>query len=338
MIVSADGIVLGRGFTQQAGGPHAEIMALRDARAQGRDVRGATVYVTLEPCSHHGRTGPCCEALAAAGVSRVVASLEDPNPQVAGKGFARLRAAGIDVEVGPAAAESRELNLGFFSRMVRRRPWVRLKVAMSLDGFTALPDGRSQWITSEESRADTQRWRARSSAILTGVGTVLADDPRLDVRLDDAPRQPHLVIADGRLETPDDARLFKTPRQVWIYASDSDPQRRRQLEARGASIQFRPGRGSRIDLRSMMSDLAAREVNELHVEAGARLNGALLEDDLVDELLVYVAPKLLGGGLGMAHSPAAATLEKLEALDWLEHGRCGRDLRLRLRFPGHAQF
>src|SRR4051812_19491026 len=190
VIVGADGAVLGHGHTQRAGGPHAEIMALRDAAAAGREVRGATAYVTLEPCSHHGRTGPCCDALVAAGIARVVASCTDPNPLVAGRGFERLRAAGVAVETGDGADATRELNLGFFSRMVRGTPWVRMKVAASLDGKTALDDGRSQWITGEAARADGHAWRARATAVLTGIGTVLQDDPRLDVRLAPAPRQP----------------------------------------------------------------------------------------------------------------------------------------------------
>ncbi|MDO8250784.1 MAG: bifunctional diaminohydroxyphosphoribosylaminopyrimidine deaminase/5-amino-6-(5-phosphoribosylamino)uracil reductase RibD, partial [Rhodoferax sp.] len=199
VITSAGGAVIGQGHTQRAGEPHAEVMALRDASAQGHCVKGATAYVTLEPCSHHGRTPPCCDALIAAGIGKVVVSIEDPNPLVAGQGIARLRAAGIEVEVGPGAAESRELNIGFFSRMIRKTPWVRMKMAASLDGTTALANGQSQWITSPEARADGHAWRARASAVLTGIGTVLQDNPRLDVREVATPRQPHLVVVDSRL-------------------------------------------------------------------------------------------------------------------------------------------
>ena len=225
VITAANGHVLGQGFTQQAGGPHAEVMALRDAAAAGRDVRGATAYVTLEPCAHQGRTGPCCDALIQAGVAKVVASIADPNPLVAGQGFARLRAAGIEVVVGPGAEESRELNIGFFSRMVRGTPWVRLKVAASLDGTTALHNGASQWITSAAARADGHAWRARSCAVLTGIGTVLADNPVLNVREVPTPRQPQLVVVDSRLQTPPDASLFIAGRACTIYAagtSDSE--------------------------------------------------------------------------------------------------------------------
>jgi len=206
---SSNGEVIAQGHTQQAGGPHAEVMALRDAAAKGHSVVGATAYVTLEPCSHHGRTGPCCDALIAAGIKKVVATNLDPNPLVAGNGFAKLRAAGVEVEVlapdHPLAIQSRELNIGFFSRMIRKTPWVRVKVAASLDGTTALDNGASQWITSPAARADGHAWRAQSCAILTGIGTVLADRPRLDVRLVDTPRQPHLVVVDSTLETPLDA-------------------------------------------------------------------------------------------------------------------------------------
>ena len=208
VLTGADGQVLGQGHTQAVGGPHAEVMALRDAQSRGHATRGATAYVTLEPCAHHGRTGPCCDALIAAGVARVVVSIEDPNPLVAGEGLARMRAAGIAVTVGPGAAQSRELNIGFFSRMVRRTPWVRLKLAASLDGMTALDNGASQWITSEPARTDGHAWRARADVILTGIGTVRDDDPRLDVRLATVHRQPRLVVVDSRLETPPQARLF----------------------------------------------------------------------------------------------------------------------------------
>jgi len=228
VLVNPAGQVIGQGSTQQAGGPHAEVMALRDAQALGHSTAGATAYVTLEPCSHHGRTGPCCDALVHAGIGRVVAALPDPNPLVAGQGFARLRAAGVAVDIAgdsadPAlrdwAAAARELNIGFFSRMLRGTPWVRLKTAASLDGVTALPNGQSQWITGEAARADGHAWRARACAVLTGIGTVLQDRPRLDVRGIDTPRQPALVVVDSDLQTPPDAALFAPRRPVLIYAA-----------------------------------------------------------------------------------------------------------------------
>ena len=271
IFASAEGHILGKGHTQRAGGPHAEIVAMRDAQAQGHSLRSATAYVTLEPCSHHGRTGPCCDALIAAGIKKVVASIADPNPLVSGQGFARLRAAGIEVEVGPGAAESRELNIGFFSRMIRKTPWVRMKVAASLDGKTALDNGKSQWITSDAARTDGHAWRARSCAMLTGIGTVLEDNPRLDVRLVDTPRQPHLVVVDSRLETPLDAHLFITGRALYIYASEQNDAKEAALEARGATVVYLPGKGGKVDLAAMLRDLALRGLLQGQRHQPARL-------------------------------------------------------------------
>ena len=342
VITAANGHVLGQGFTQQAGGPHAEVMALRDAAAAGRDVRGATAYVTLEPCAHQGRTGPCCDALIQAGVAKVVASIADPNPLVAGQGFARLRAAGIEVVVGPGAEESRELNIGFFSRMVRGTPWVRLKVAASLDGTTALHNGASQWITSAAARADGHAWRARSCAVLTGIGTVLADNPVLNVREVPTPRQPQLVVVDSRLQTPPDASLFIAGRACTIYAagtSDSEfADRKATLEARGATVVHLPGAHGKVDLPALLRDLAARGVNELHVEAGHRLNGALVRAGLVDEWLLYLAPTLLGPGRGMADMGPLDTLAQRLALEFQGVERVGPDLRILARVKGRDQF
>jgi diaminohydroxyphosphoribosylaminopyrimidine deaminase/5-amino-6-(5-phosphoribosylamino)uracil reductase len=339
VLASAAGEVLGEGHTQRAGGAHAEVMALRDAAARGADLRGATAYVTLEPCSHHGRTGPCCDALIAAGIGRVVASIADPNPLVAGRGFDRLRAAGVEVVVGPGADASRELNLGFFSRMVRQRPWVRMKAAASLDGRTALENGQSQWITSSEARADGHAWRLRAGAVLTGVGTVRDDDPRLDVRLVDAPRQPHLAVADSRLDTPAGARLFDVPgRQVWIYTASEDAGRRAALEARGATVIALPNARGKVDLPAVLQDLARRDVNELHVEAGARLNGSLVRERLVDELLLYQAPLLLGQGRGIVDMPALRSLAEGARLDFAGVETVGPDLRILARLPGGDRF
>ena len=338
VLTSAGGQLLGQGFTQHAGGPHAEVMALRDAQAQGHSLMGGTAYVTLEPCSHQGRTGPCCDALIAAGIRKVVASLADPNPLVGGKGFERLRAAGIAVEVGPGATQSRQLNIGFFSRMLRRTPWVRLKLAASMDGKTALDNGASKWLTSDAARKDGHAWRARSCAVLTGSGTVLADNPRLDVRLVPTERQPKLVVLDGRLETPLDAQLFGVDRACHIYTASQDAARRAALQALGASIHYLPGGGQRVDLTSMMRDLAEQEVNELHVEAGAALNGALLAAGLVDEMVLYLAPKMIGRGRDMASfGPLTALSEAIE-LDFVSSERIGPDLRIVARIAGRDRF
>jgi diaminohydroxyphosphoribosylaminopyrimidine deaminase/5-amino-6-(5-phosphoribosylamino)uracil reductase len=338
VLVGAGGAVLGQGHTQRAGGPHAEIVALRDAAAAGRDVRGATAYVTLEPCSHHGRTGPCSDALVAAGIARVVASCTDPNPLVAGQGFGRLRAAGVAVETGDGGAATRELNLGFFSRMVRGTPWVRLKVAASLDGKTALDDGRSQWITGEAARADGHAWRARATAVLTGIGTVLQDDPRLDVRLAPAERQPDLAVVDSRLELPPTARLFLPGRRLWVYTAQPDAARRAELEARGAEVIALPGPGGKVDLAAMLRDLARREVNELHVEAGFKLNGSLVREGLVDEVLAYLAPKLIGQGQGVASFGPLPALDAALPLRFLSTDRIGDDLRVIARVAGRDVF
>lgn len=338
VIVGAAGQLLGQGHTQRAGGPHAEIVALADAAARGHSVRGATAYVTLEPCAHQGRTGPCCDALVAAGIGKVVASLQDPNPKVAGQGFARLRAAGIEVEIGPGGAESRELNLGFFSRMVRGTPWVRMKIAASLDGQTALDNGTSQWITSEPARADGHAWRARACAVLTGIGTVLEDNPRLDVRLAETPRQPQLVVVDSRLETPLDAKLFLPGRPTLIYAALHDEAKQAALEARGATVVYCPGPGGKVDLADMLRDLAAREINELHVEAGHKLNGSLVREGLVDEFLVYLAPKLLGAGRGMVNIGPLSELAQAVPLAYRDTTLVGPDLRILARIPGRDVF
>lgn len=329
VIVSADGrTVLGSGHTQPAGQAHAEVMALRDAASRGLDVRGATAFVTLEPCAHHGRTPPCCEALAGAGIAKVVASLTDPNPLVAGQGFERLRAAGVQVEVGPGAEESRELNIGFFSRMQRGLPWVRMKIAASLDGKTALDNGTSQWITSEAARKDGHAWRARAGAVLTGIGTVLEDDPQLDVRLVPTPRQPVAVIVDSRLETPPTAKMFVAGRPLLIYTASPEPANRTALEAGGATLIEMPGPGGKVDLAAMLRDLARREVNELHVEAGHKLNGSLLREGLVDELLVYLAPKLIGHGRDMANFGPIGELAQALPLEFGRIEQIGPDLRV----------
>ena len=339
VLADPDGRVIGAGRTQQAGGAHAEVMALKDAQENGFATLGATAYVTLEPCSHQGRTGPCCDALVAAGIARVVASIADPNPLVGGRGFERLRAAGISVEVGCGAEESRELNIGFFSRMIRKKPWVRLKAAISLDGFTAMPSGESQWITSEAARSDGHLWRARSCAVLTGVGTVLADNPKLNVRNIDTPRQPMAVVCDSQLRTPPEAALFDCDRRVLIYTASSDSRLAQRLKSRGAEVRRVDStmRG-RMDLRMVLEDLAQEGVNELHVEAGAILNGSLLASGLVDELLMYVAPTLLGGGVGVARMPPLGRLSEAPRFDYVSALPVGGDVRLIARSHGANDF
>ncbi len=338
VLTTPEGVVLGQGATQATGGPHAEIMALRDAAQRGLAVAGATAYVSLEPCAHQGRTGPCCDALIAAGISRVVAALADPNPLVAGQGFARLRAAGVDVVVGPGATESFELNIGFFSRMVRKAPWVRMKLAASLDGKTALDNGMSQWITGAAARADGHAWRSRACALLTGVGTVLQDNPRLDVRGLGPVRQPTLIVVDSELRTPPDALLFEASRQVIFYAAQPDAGRQQALQARGASVIYLGNLERKVDLTAMMRDLARREVNEVHVEAGHKLNGSLLHAGLVDELLLYLAPKMLGPGRDMASLAPLTDLTQATQLEFASTTMLGPDLRILARVQGHESF
>ncbi len=341
VITRENGELIATGQTQQAGRLHAEIMALRAARDAGHDVRGATAYVTLEPCSHHGRTPPCCDALIEAGIAKVVVAIVDPNPLVAGRGIARLRAVGIEVEVvgGEWGAASRELNIGFFSRMIRGRPWVRMKIAASLDGRTALDNGASQWITGDAARADGHAWRKRASAVLTGIGTVREDDPRLDVRLVPTEQQPLRVIVDSRLEIAAAARVLQPPGRAMIYTASDDAARIAAFAAPHVEVARLPANAHRkTDLAAMLVDLARREVNELHIEAGEKLNGSLLREGLVDELLLYIAPRLLGAGRGIAAiGPLASLAESLD-FEFVDVERIGPDLRLRLRPPGRANF
>jgi diaminohydroxyphosphoribosylaminopyrimidine deaminase/5-amino-6-(5-phosphoribosylamino)uracil reductase len=329
-VIVKDGRVVGEGWHERAGGPHAEIRALA---AAGPAARGATVYLTLEPCCHHGRTPPCSEALIAAGVARVVAAMQDPNPKVAGKGFAALAARGIAVAEGLMAAEAEALNPGFISRMRRGRPYVRIKLAASLDGRTALANGESRWITGEAARADVQRWRARSSAILTGVGTVLADDPSLTVRAYDIGRQPLRVVVDSALRTPPRARLLALPGRTLIATtcSAADGPKAAALRAAGAEIVALPAAGNRqrVSLPALLDELARREVNEILVEAGATLSGALVAERLADELVLYYAPHLLGDsarGL-FALPPLAALADRIE-LEIRDVRAVGRDWRI----------
>jgi len=328
VIVNAQGVLLGAGHTQPAGQAHAEIMAIQDAKQQGHSVAGATAYVTLEPCSHQGRTGPCCDALIQTGLARLVVADQDPNPQVSGNGIARLRQAGIKVDVGILEDKARSLNLGFFKRMTQGVPWMRLKVAVSLDGQTALSNGASQWITSAAARQDGHAWRARACAVLTGIGTLLEDDPQLNVRDVDTPRQPALVIVDSKLETPLNAKLWQSQREVWIYCAKEDADRKTALEAKGAHVTCLPNAQGKVDLRAMHKDLGQRSINEVHIEAGFKLNGSLLGVGVVDELLVYLAPLLIGQGLGLANLGPFESLSQALKLDIQNITPIGDDVRL----------
>ncbi len=327
-VVAAGGMVIGTGWHEKAGMPHAEALALE---AAGARARGATLYVNLEPCSHHGRTPPCVDAIIAAGVKRVVAAIGDPNPKVAGTGFSKLRAAGIEVEHGLKEDEARELNVGFFARMTRGRPWMRMKIAASLDGRTALANGRSRWITGEAARADGHRWRARACAVLTGFGTVRDDDPQLDVRGVDTPRQPLKIVVDSKFETPPSARLLKDGRTL-VAGAVNDKKRIAALEAAGAEVVIIPNERGKVELTKLMEELARRELNEIHVEAGTRLNGSLLQAGVVDELLVYLAPRIIGdSGRGMFHLPELTELSQTTALEIRGVERIGADLRILAR-------
>ena len=331
VITSADGELLGQGHTQRAGQAHAEIMALRDAQSRGLDVTGATAYVTLEPCAHQGRTGPCCDALIQSGIARVFASVQDPNPQVSGQGLARLRAAGIEVHTGLLEDEARELNIGFFKRMQHGTPWLRLKTAQSLDGQTALNNGASQWITSQAARDDGHHWRARACAVLSGIGTVLQDDPLLNVRAVDTPRQPHLLLVDSRLQTPLNAKLWQVKRRVVVFHALRDAEREAALTAQGATLVCLSGAGDKVDLHAIVQHLGQLNYNEVHVEAGHKLNGSLLNAGLIDELLVYLAPLLTGPGQSMAALQALTNLAQAQTWQFHETRQIGADLRLLLR-------
>ncbi len=342
-VIAQRGRVVAEGWHERAGEAHAEAAALAAAGAQAR---GADVYVTLEPCSHHGRTPPCVEALAAAQVARVVYAMADPNPQVDGRGAAALRAAGISVEAGLLAQEAAELNAGFVKRMRHGRPLVRVKLAMSLDGRTALASGESRWITGDVARADVQHWRARSSAVLTGVGTVLADDPRLDVRLPDeipgrARRQPLRIVLDTRLRTPPASRLLQVGGgEVLILTgvTSADDPRAAALAGRGARLESLPMAGGRLALPAVLDRLGELELNEVLVEAGATLAGELLRQGLIDELLLYVGPRLLGPeARSLVTLPDPGALEHAPSFAFFETQQLGEDLRLRLRPRQAAQ-
>lgn len=336
-VIVRDGRVVGEGATQPPGGPHAEIRALRDAAARGESVRGATFYVTLEPCSHFGRTPPCADALVDAGPARVVVAMGDPNPQVGGRGLARLREAGIAVTTDVCLEEALEINAGFVARMSRGTPWAWVKMAASLDGRSALHNGVSQWITGEAARADGHAWRARSCVVLTGMGTVLKDDPRLNVRGVLTTRPPRKAVVDGRFEIPEDARLFDGT-EVLVFTARPDAAKAERLAGRNARVVALPdGDSDRVDLPAMMRWLGEHEFNEVHVEAGAGLAGALVSAGCVDELLLYLAPVLLGDAAAMLRLPLLEHLEGARRFEFTDTQRIGADLRLRARDPARWQ-
>ena len=324
-VLMREGEIVGEGWHERAGEPHAEVHALR---AAGELACGATAYVTLEPCSHHGRTPPCAEALIGAGVSRVVAAMRDPNPLVAGNGMAMLQAAGIETACGLLENEARELNIGFVSRMNRGRPWLRLKAAASLDGKTALNNGVSQWITGPDARRDGHRWRARACAILTGIGTVRDDDPQFSVREVDTPRQPLRVVVDSRLEIPLTAKILRGG-PVLLAAAVDDEKRANSLRATGAEVVVLPNPHGKVELSALLEELGRRGINEVHAEAGFKLNGSLLREGLVDELLLYLAPCLIGhDASGLFNLPELASLDGKHRLQVRDLRQIGEDIRL----------
>jgi diaminohydroxyphosphoribosylaminopyrimidine deaminase/5-amino-6-(5-phosphoribosylamino)uracil reductase len=330
-VIMRDGIVVGEGWHARAGDAHAEIVALK---AAGERARGATVYVTLEPCHHQGRTPPCDKALIAAGVARVVAAMQDPDPRTAGHGLERLRAANIATQCGVREAEARELNVGFVSRVTRGRPWLRMKIAASLDGRTALNNGASRWITGAAARRDGHHWRARACAVLTGIGTVKDDDPQLNVREVATTRQPLRIVVDSRLEISPSAQILNGGGTL-IFCACNDGVRRAALRERGAEIIELPNASGKVDLPALLQELGRRDINELHVEAGRKLNGSLIREGCVDELLVYLAPCLLGDrAQGMASLSELTTLDARQKLVINETRMIEGDLRILARMSG----
>lgn len=336
-IIVKDGVVIGCGHTQRVGGPHAEVQALADVKVNGFDAVGSTIYVTLEPCNHTGRTPPCVDALIAAKPALVIVAMSDPNPLVGGKGLERLKAAGIDVRCGLLESEAQALNQGFISRMTRGLPWIRMKIAASLDGKTALPNGQSQWITGSLARADGHHWRAQACAILTGVGTVKEDDPSLNVRDVETERQPWRVIVDSKLETPLNAKVLSNLKGsgVILVCASLDSQesqdKAKAFKALGVEVIAMANANGKVDLPKLFLYLAKeRQMNEIHVEAGFKLNGSLLREDCVDELLLYYAPFFMGDGIGMANITPLTDLDQRQDWHIIDQALFGPDLRLRL--------
>lgn len=328
-----DGRVLGRGHTQPAGQAHAEVDALSDARRQGNSVAGATAWVTLEPCSHHGRTPPCAEALIAAGIARAVVGGLDTNPLVNGRGAALLRDAGVAVELADASfqARARELNIGFFHRQQVGRPFVRLKLASSIDGKVALLNGTSQWITGADARRDVHKWRQRASGLLTGIGTVLSDDPQMTVREIPVTRQPLRIVLDSGLRIPPTAQIFKGQGEVHIFSSTRPPSTFSSVGQASVVFHQVQARKPGVDLGEVFRVLGEMQLNEVHVECGPQLSGNLLRSGLVDELLLYLAPKVLGPGLDSFKLPERLELDGVQTFRFLDASMIGDDLRVRLR-------
>lgn len=333
-VIVQDERVIGEGFTQPAGQDHAEVQAMKDARARGETLRGATAYVTLEPCSHYGRTPPCAKGLIEASVKRVIAAMEDPNPVVAGRGLAMLRDAGVDVRCGLLEQEAREMNIGFVARMTRGTPWVRLKVAASLDGKTALNNGASQWITGAAARADGHAWRARACAILTGIGTVREDDPSLTVREVQTTRQPLRIVVDSHLDISPAARVLADGNAL-VVCADGDAARVARLRDLGVEVLDLPNANGKVELPALLRVLGERQLNEIHVEAGYKLNGSLLREHCVDELLAYFAPCILGDAQGMFHLPALSSLDDKLTFRFTDVRTIDNDLRVMARLVQH---
>lgn len=329
-VIVKDRRVIGEGFTQKTGQAHAEVMALRDAAKNGESTEGATAYVTLEPCSHYGRTPPCALALREHKIARVVAALEDPNPLVAGKGFQMLRDGGVSVECGVCAEEAEEINKGFLRRQRTGLPWVRSKIAMSMDGDTALANGQSKWITSEDARRDGQLWRARAGAILTGRGTIEADNPKLNVRIEGVDRQPLKVIVDSEMKLGTEYQIFHEGKTLLVCAK-TDKEKAEKFKELGVEVLELPGEDGKVDLKALVKELGKREVNEVHVEAGAKLNGALARAGLIDEFIVYVAPLFMGEGRRPLDLPQLDEMSQVTRLEFTEMERIGPDVRLILR-------
>jgi diaminohydroxyphosphoribosylaminopyrimidine deaminase / 5-amino-6-(5-phosphoribosylamino)uracil reductase len=327
-VIVRDGVIVGESWHARAGEPHAEVHALN---AAGERARGATAYVTLEPCNHTGRTPPCASALIQSGVAKVVAAMQDPNPLVAGTGLRALSGAGLETAVGLLESEARELNIGFHSRMTRGRPWLRMKVAASLDGKTALNNGASQWITGEDARRDSHHWRARSCGVLTGIGTVKDDDPQLTVRAIETTRQPTKILVDSRLEVALDAKIFDGS-VVLIFCASADQEKLAALAEKNATVIPLPDDRGKVDLAAMVQELGKREMNEVLIEAGTKLNGSLLHADLIDEFVIYLAPHLLGDqARGMFGIPELTALSERRNLAIAEIRQIGPDIRITAR-------